>query len=153
MICHACRNIHFKLPQELTREEKEALIAYSDVWPMDIDDIYDFDERNLSDNDLDDFLLELHPGWHDLYSFHHPDWASLREAADNGCDFCYQAQKLLEPHIYVEDEALKVYLTFKPHVIQSVKSDRREQDYQGALGVHIGGRAEGHLRVRNKHGK
>ncbi|PQE04863.1 HET domain-containing protein [Rutstroemia sp. NJR-2017a BBW] len=149
MICHACQNIHFKPHQELTREEKEALIAYFATCDMDIDDIYGFDERKLSDNDIDDFLLELDLGCHDLYAFHHPNWESLRKAADNGCGFCYQVEKLLEDLIYVEDEALKVYLNFNPHM-QSVISDGREQEYQGALRVCVGWRTWSNLRVRDK---
>src|SRR4051812_17159500 len=106
MICHACQNIHFKLPQKLTREEKEALVVYYNVCPMGSNDPDDYDGKELSDNDIDD-LLEVNLGCYDLYYFHHPNWKSLREAADNGCAFCYQVHKLLEEQIYVEDGSLK----------------------------------------------
>lgn len=154
MPCYACQNIHFKPPQELTREEKTSLLTDYEAWPVyDSDD--DYDEKQLSDNDINSIVEEGVGLKSELFYVHHPNLQSLQEAADNGCDFCCQLYKLLEQKIVEQkvnvDDSMKVRLSLKPI---GLSPSEREQNYRGALSVDLGGHEAGeYLRLRDKHSR
>ena len=140
MLCTLCQNIQFKRYLELTREEKIDLLTYSDAWPPEY---YDEDEILSSDLGIVGLLYES-------FYFHHRNLESLRKAADDGCNFCYQIfYGLLETTILdrnIESSSERLYLDLQ---LPCIHGPEREHLYHGELDVRLGAKSLGRMRLKD----
>ena len=140
MLCTLCQNIQFKRYLELTREEKIALLTYCDEWPPEN---YDEDEILSSDLGIVGLLYES-------FYFHHRNLESLRKAADDGCNFCYQIfYGLFETTVLdrnIEDISERLYLDLQPPCIHEPEIEHR---YHGDLDVRLGAESLGTMRLKD----
>lgn len=147
MLCTLCQNIQFKRTPDLTREEKIDLLTYYDLYPPEEEEEDDYDDEVLS-RDLEDvgFLYES-------FYFHHRNLESLRKAADDGCNFCYQIfYGLLETTELdhdVENSSERLYLSLQP---PGIHNSEMEHSYNGDLSVHLGAESLGSMRLRELDG-
>lgn len=146
MLCTLCQNIQFKQYPELTREEKIYLLTYHD------------EGRDLLEccDDMDEVLssgLEIFGDGTSFY-FHYRNLESLREAADDGCNFCCQIYYgLFETAVLdrnVEYSSERLYLN-----LQVPFNNHRPEDHLdvGELGVHLGENSLASIRLKDLDGR
>lgn len=146
MLCNLCQNIQFKSYLDLAKEEKLYLLSYCEEWSRDEPD--DYSEEEVLNNDL-----RLVGGHHESFYFHHRNLESLQQAANNGCDFCYQIffglPQTTEVNYGSEDSYDRVYLALQAPDIHAPDT---EYLYNGELAVRFGQECLGNLRLKDLNG-